>query len=99
MLAPTPAQVRLRAVPHGRHRPKPQETGQTPRPARGQTRLKDEKGRPDPKNDGQKINPAKTGPPKPTTFSTASLVFGTGSGLYGIHMKLLKNSREAATAQ
>ncbi len=74
-VASTPPEERLRAVPHGRHRPKPQETGQAPRPARGQTRLKDEKGRPERKNDDRKINPAKTAPPKPPTFSTASVPF------------------------
>ena len=52
------------------HRPKPQETGQAPRPARAQTHLKDEKGRPERKTNARKINPAKTGPPKPKTFST-----------------------------
>ena len=58
-VASTPPEEHLRAVPNGRHRPKPQETGQTPRPARGQTRLRDDKGRPDPENNGRKINPAK----------------------------------------
>ncbi len=76
-VASTPPEERLRAVPHGRHRPKPQETGQAPRPARGQARLKDEKRRPERKTNARKNSQAKTAPPKPTTFSTASSCFGT----------------------